>query len=136
MAIGARSGQGLLRDVVRAVDPAIVVHEQTLRFPNPDPQWAALLGELQRLQPGQWASPTSTPAGFRLLQLADKSMGPVSWDQLPAEVRQSFANNLLQRSRDARIAAYTDSLHRAVNPVLLTEALKRVPWPVPAAGTP
>jgi hypothetical protein len=136
MAIGQRAGQGSLREVLRAVDPAIVVHEEALRFPGVAPQWAAIQGELQRLEPGQWANPQATATGFRLLQLVDKVMGPLSWEQLPAEMRQSLANNLVQRSRDARVAAYTDSLRRALNPVLFPEALRGVPWPVPGAGTP
>ncbi len=136
IAIGQRSGQGVLRDIVRSVDPALVVHEERIQFPSGNAQWAGLQGELQRLEPGQWANPAFTPAGFRMLQLVDKSAGPVSWDQLPTEVRQSLQGNFVQRARDARVAAYTDSLRRVVQPVLMPEALRSVPWPGPAAGTP
>jgi hypothetical protein len=136
LAIAQGSGHGSLRQVARGVDPAIVVHEDTLRFPNGDPQWATAQGALQRLQPGQWANPEITAGGFRMLQLVDSVQGPVSWDQLPQEVRRSLQDNLLQRSREVRISAYTDSLRRAINPVLLTDALRGVPWPAAAEGAP
>ena len=136
LAITRGSGQGSLREVAHAVDPAIAVHEETLRFPNGDPRWATAQGALQRLEAGQWASPEVTTAGFRLLQLVKSEQGPVAWDQLPPEVRRSLADNLLQRSREARLSAYTDSLRRAIHPVLLPENLRGVPWPAMAGVAP
>jgi hypothetical protein len=136
MAIVQRSGSGSLRDIARAVDPAIVVHDETLRFPNVDPQWASAQGSLQGLQEGQWASPQVTAGGFRMVQLVNKVQAPVSWDQLPADVQRSLANTLLQRAKETRLAAYTDSLRRAINPVLIPDNLRNVPWPAPAGATP
>jgi peptidyl-prolyl cis-trans isomerase C len=136
MAIGRNSEKGSLRDIAREIDPAIVVHEESLRFPNGDPRWAGAHGMLQQMEPGQWASPEITDGGVRLLQLVDKAQGPVSWEQLPPDVQQSLASNVMQRARGERVAAYTDSLRRAVNPVLLPDALRNVPWPSLPAGTP
>ena len=136
VAIARGSGRASLREVAHAVDPAITVHDETLRFPNPDPQWAGAQRTLQGLQAGQWSSPEVTDTGFRMLQLVDKVQGPVAWDQLPLEVQRSLSNTLLQRARQTRLSAYTDSLRRAINPVLMPEALRNVPWPATAGGTP
>ena len=132
MALVQRGGQGSLRDLAHAVDPSIVVHEERVRFPSADPQWTGAQGTLQRLEAGQWAPPQATPAGFRMTQLLDKVQGAVSWEQLPPESRQSLENNLLERARTARIGAYTDSLRRAIQPVLIPDALRNVPWPAPS----
>ena len=70
-----------------------------------------------------------------MLQLVSSVRGPVAWDQLPMEIRQSLATNLMQRSREERISAYTDSLRRAIQPILMPEALRGLAWPSPA-GTP
>jgi parvulin-like peptidyl-prolyl isomerase len=132
LALGQLRDHLSLRDAAHAVDPSIAVHEQVLEFPNADPSWSAEQGELQQLQPGQWGNPNFVPEGIRILQLVNKSAAVMTWDQLPLPVRQSLAGNLTERSRSMRVAAYTDSLKRAVKPIAMPEALRHVPWP-PAA---
>ena len=67
-------------------------------------------------------------------QLQNNPQAPPDWDHLGADMKQAVTNNLVQRTRDDRLAAFTDSLRRVFNTVVMPEPLKHVAWPS-AAGT-
>jgi hypothetical protein len=121
-----------LREAARAVDPALVVHEETVRFPAQEQPWSAMQAELSQVGPGGWSQPLFTGADWRLVQVLDREQGTVEWAQLTPPQQEQVTRSVGDRARQARFEAYKDSLWKAINPVLMPENLRRLAWPLPA----
>ena len=67
-------------------------------------------------------------------QLVNKDGTPMEYGKLDPNIRQALQNEAVEFARERRLAALTDSLRRAVKPVLHADRLKSIPWPVPPAA--
>jgi hypothetical protein len=134
-AVARRAAPGAsLRDAAHAVDPALAVHEENLKFPSQQAPWNTLQGELAQIGPGGWSQPLATGSEWRVVQVLDRSQGTIEWAQLTPPQQQQVTRSLSDRARQARYEAYKDSLWHAINPVLMPENLRRMPWPLPATA--
>jgi parvulin-like peptidyl-prolyl isomerase len=125
---GVAAGKGL-REAAQAADPSLAVSDETLHFPNADPEWNQAAMALAQMQPNQYLNPQRTPAGWRIAQLLEKQQAPTPYARVPESVRQSIAQHLLDTAREKAFAVYADSLQKALKPTILTENLARVQWP-------
>ena len=132
----AAGGAGPLADAVRAAAPEARVQVTTVKFPSTAPEWSMAQESIERLAPGQWAPPVRTREGWRVMQLVDKVQGPLDWEHLGGDMKQLVAGNVEQGQRQSRLAAYADSLRRALNPVVLADGLRHVAWPPEIGGAP
>ncbi len=123
-----------LRTAAAAVSPALAVREETLRFPSQDPAWSELQGQLAQMAPGAWTGEIFTGTDWRVVQLVDKSVAPIDWEQLTPQQQAQVARGVSDRAKQERYTAYMDSLWKATNPVLMPENLRRVPWPLPVVA--
>ncbi len=126
-----RAGMSLLA-AVQAAAPGLRVQEQVVRFPGRDPAWAPLAEVLGRMQPGQVSGPDFLNDGWHITQLLDRVQGPVEWDQLTPDLQRNVAGRVAQIAGIARCNAYVDSLRKVIQPVVLSENLRYLPWPIPA----
>ena len=120
-----------LRDAAQAADPSLVVHEENLAFPPTQSPWKELQGELSQLAAGAWSQPLNLGTEWRLVQVLERHMEPIPWDQLTPPQQTQITHSLSDRARQARFEAYKDSLWHAINPVMMPENLRHVPWPPP-----
>ena len=95
---------------------ALAVSDETLRFPNADPEWNQAAMALAQMQPNQYLNPQRTPAGWRIAQLLEKQQAPTPYARVPESVRQSIAQHLLDTAREKAFAVYADSLQKALKP--------------------
>jgi len=125
---GAHAGS--LRDAAKMAGATAPVIEERVKFPNPNPIWKAIGPGLQSMSKGEWAGPVRTPDGWMVLQLEDRQEHVAAFDQLTPAVQQGLRDQALSERREARLAAYTDSLRRTTHPFEIHEdVLNRVPWP-------
>jgi hypothetical protein len=118
-----------LAEAAKLVDPSLTVSEITVKYPNNDVEWNTMLAMFTQMQPGSWFGPESTPKGWRVLQLVNKSVAQQSFDQLPEGLRQNIAGSAGDLARDARFRAFTDSLSQAYLPRVNRALVARVAWP-------
>jgi hypothetical protein len=87
---------------------------------------------LGRLRPGEVSGPDFMNDGWHITQLFDRVQGPVEWDQLTPDLQRNVASRVAQIAGIARCNVYVDSLRKVVQPVVLSENLRYLPWPIPA----
>ena len=121
----------MLADAAKRVDASLKVTETTVKFPNDDPDWTAFTGLFSQQQPGEWFGPQTRPKGYRIIQLLDKQMGEQAFEELPASVQQNIAGSAGELARDQRFNVFTDSLAKALHPVVDHDLIAKLPWPVP-----
>ena len=128
-----REGQNQrsLVEAVKSVDPTLVVVDTTVRYPNTDPAWNAMLAMFTQMQPGAWYGPEPQAHGWRVLQLVNKIIVQQAFEELPPATQQNIASSAGELARDARFQQFTDSLKNAYKPQINRELLAKVPWPIP-----
>lgn len=60
---------------------------------------------------------------------------PIEYAKVDAQVRQALEFEAAEMKREQRLVQVTESLRAQVKPVVYQDRLKRIPWPVPPAGT-
>ncbi len=121
-----------LAEAATSVDAALTVSQPTVNYPNDDPAWGSMLALFTQMQPGAWFGPERTANGYRLLQLVNKSVNTLTFEQLPEAARQNIIASAAELARASRFEAYTDSLARAYKPLIRRDLIARLPWPVPS----
>jgi parvulin-like peptidyl-prolyl isomerase len=135
LAVQTARAQGL-REAASAAGFGGQVRDEQLRFPAESPLWTQFESHLAAMRPGQATGPFQTPDGWLLLQLIEKRQEAPAFEALPPSAHAQLQGVALEARREARLAALTDSLRRALGPVVVnTERLRRVPWP-PAVPSP
>jgi peptidyl-prolyl cis-trans isomerase C len=130
-ALAAVAGQApSLREAVAAAGTGGRVREESLTFPLTAPEWQGIDGPLATMSPGQIHGPAAAPDGWLILQLVSKQQGTPALEALPPASLAQLQAAATELSREARLAALTDSLRRAIAPIRIhAERLRRVPWP-------
>lgn len=124
-------GSKTLSDAFLLTSSGMSVREETIPFPNSNPEWAAIEQGLQRMPPGAYGGPVRVAAGWRVIQMisAERDVPPL--EKLSEESQQTVRMEAESMARERRLAQYTDSLRHAIPVTIDRERLARVPWPVP-----
>lgn len=137
VATAARSGAAhSLADAVAQAAPGTEVRAEVIRFPNQDFFWMGQLRNLMMMREGAVAGPFPAEDGYRFVQLMAKSQQTPRWDELDPQVLQQLQSLAIERQREARFNALTDSLRRAL-PVTVDRArVEKLEWPLEAMFPP
>jgi len=107
--------------------------QESLKFPASTPVWTQLEGRMMSMNVGDIAGPYHTPAGWLVFQLMDKQQNAPTFDTLPANARLQLQSAATEMKREARLAALTDSLRKAIHVEIHEDRLSALPWPPPVA---
>ena len=107
------------------------VHDETVNFLVQDPAWSDLRAAVIQCRIGACTAPLFTGKDWRVIQVLDRVQGPLQWEQLPQQAQQQVAQGVGGQLKQQRVAAYQDSLWKAINPTLMPDNLRQLPWPVP-----
>jgi hypothetical protein len=124
---------GTLREAAAMAAPNLRVQAQTIRYPTDDPFWTQLQPAFMGMAPREYRI-FRHPQGWLVLQVQSKVQGPQTFESLQPGIVQFLRNETLERKREMRLEALSDSLERAVPIRRFPERLARVPWPPPPVG--
>ncbi len=126
-----------LRDAAATAAAGGRLREETLAFPADSSVWARFESALMTMGPGDIAGPFPIAGGWLIFQLSEKEQGLPPFESLPAGARGQLQGAAIALQREARLAALSDSLRRALSPIVVyQDRLRRVPWPPAPAGPP
>jgi hypothetical protein len=137
VANAARSGAvHSLAEAVAQAAPGTGVRTEVVRFPNQDFFWMGQIRNLMMMREGAVGGPFPAEDGYRFVQLLAKSQQVPRWDELDPQVLQQLQSLAIERQREARFSALTDSLRRAF-PVSVDRAkVEQLEWPLEAMFPP
>jgi parvulin-like peptidyl-prolyl isomerase len=121
---------GSLAEAVRRMNPAEKVQELDIKYPNPDPAWQVFTAMFTQQQPGAVFGPEKRANDWRIVQLLDKTMAQLQWEDLPDAVRQNISGSAAELARDQRFKVFTDSLATAFKPRMNEDRIAKLPWPI------
>jgi peptidyl-prolyl cis-trans isomerase C len=117
-----------LREAIAASGSGAQVKQLTVQ-PMRDPFWASQMSTLMRMQENEYTGPIQTPQGWALIQLVSKTSMQVPFEQLPQVVQQNLMTTAMEKKREARLTAVTDSLRKIIPVKEDFAALKKIKWP-------
>ena len=120
---------GTLREAAAMAAPEARVHEERLRLPTDRPPWDQLQPAFVGMIPGEYSGPHRVDHGWLVVQLREKEQHAMRFEDLPPNARQQLESRASEAAREARLAALTDSLRRAIPVQVFSERLRRIPWP-------
>lgn len=107
----------------------------TVHYPSQSPVWQQLQPRLNAMRPGETTGPFQVPGGFLVIQMVSAQHGAQSFEELDPQTREQLRSNAMDRLREARFVALTDSLRAKFPVVVRRDRVARIPWP-PAGSAP
>jgi hypothetical protein len=134
LAAGAAQSKSLQESAAKVHGARIEVKD--IRYPNPDRMWTMLRPMLQQLEGASVAGPYHLPTGWTFVQVISKTLETPAFEQLESMQRSALSQEAVEAHRELALAAYTDSLRKALKVDIHQDRLKKIAWPVTAAATP
>jgi peptidyl-prolyl cis-trans isomerase C len=101
----------------------------SIQFPNEQPLWRTLEPRINAMRPGEISGPFHTPMGWLVIQLLTATRTSDTYENLPPALVENLRNTLLERKREVRFQAVSDSLRRVIPWTVNRAALAKTPWP-------
>ncbi len=124
-----------LREAAVTAATSARVVEETVEFPASSPLWTRFESQLSMMRPGEIVGPYREDDGWLVVQLREKREETPTFESLPPSTLAQLQGVATELRREERLAALTDSLRRALTPVVYEPRLRRLRWP-PAATAP
>jgi peptidyl-prolyl cis-trans isomerase C len=131
----AAHGGGLERAVLMA-QVQTQVSPFTVHYPNQSPVWQALQSRLVAMRPGETSGPFQVPGGWLVVEMVQSQQGASGYESLDAATLEQVRSSTVERLREARFVALTDSLRRSIPVTVHRDRLARIPWPPPSGAVP
>ena len=107
----------------------------SVTYPSQSPIWQPLQPRLAAMRPGEMAGPYPVPGGWLLIEMVRTRFGAATFESLAPGALDQLRSSALDRLREARFTAVTDSLRRTIPVTVHRDRLARIPWP-PAGAAP
>src|SRR5512132_3627386 len=88
-----------------------------------------MAARIDTMPPDGLVGPVRTPMGYMIIQLLRAGHTTDRFEDLPMPMIEQLRNALLERKRELRFQAVTDSLRRAIPVTIDRDALAKTPWP-------
>ncbi|NOT34721.1 MAG: hypothetical protein HOP12_11200 [Candidatus Eisenbacteria bacterium] len=121
---------GSLAAAVAMGAPGTPMRTADLAYPNENPQWAQFEARFASMQPGEMVGPFHTEGGWVVIELLDRQMSVPTWEALDPSLRQHLQTLAVQRQRELRYRAVTDSLRRIIPVTVHRDRIQKLTWPL------
>lgn len=115
------------------------VSPYTVHYPSQSAVWQELQPRLGAMRPGETTGPFQVPGGFLVIQMVSAQHGAQTFEGIDPQSREQLRSSAMDRLREARFVALTDSLRAKFPVTIRRDRLARIPWPpsgtAPAFGS-
>uniref|UniRef100_A0A832I1V6 PpiC domain-containing protein n=1 Tax=Eiseniibacteriota bacterium TaxID=2212470 RepID=A0A832I1V6_UNCEI len=123
-----------LAEALAAAGVSAAAETRTVTFPTTDPTLGFLERSFMQTPAGGVVGPQMTADGLVIMRVVSKQQTPQDFEELSGEALMLLQAQAQEARRDEAFRRVTDHLRRLHPPVLRPERLRRIPWPIPAAG--